>query len=250
MRLRGAGWWGGVVFVAVGVAGCGAGDRGGGEVPSAGGERVFCHGEGVDVTVLEHGRPATELSETGRAAVRGEGVGKLGDLGSWTIVDDTAVLMSVIRRLPPGTEGGAWEFVSVVWRDRVKAAGHPEERAGWYLSTSSRCDLRRIPAGLVGADVELDPAGAKPSAGARKVGLLVTEHACVSGQSAEGRIRVAVERTNEEVRLLVGVVRSTDPKAWTCIGNRPTRHTAELGEALGNRRLVDATSYPSRVLYP
>lgn len=70
--------------------------------------------------------------------------------------------------------------------------------------------------------------------------LVVEERACSGGDTAEGRIRVEVAVTDDEVRLDVSVV--PKPGAHTCPGNPGTPHVVSLDEPIGDRLVVDATS--------
>ncbi len=75
----------------------------------------------------------------------------------------------------------------------------------------------------------------------RAIPLLVTEEACASGQTADGRVRVdAVEYTADEVRVVL-VVRTLDG-GQTCQGNPLTAFVLELDEPLGDRQLVNAAT--------
>ncbi|GAA3198979.1 hypothetical protein [Actinocorallia longicatena] len=205
--------------------------------------QVYCHQDAVPLSALDRPRPATGLSADGRAALGGAGVGPVGDLASWSIVEDTPARMTLIRELGAGTEGGAYRLLSA---ERPQGAATGGAKGGWRLRVSSRCDLHRVPQGLGAADVVLDPAGPAVTRDAREVRLLVTEQACASGADAGGRIRASVERTATEVRLTIGVAGAGG--AQDCRGNPPTPYTADLGEPLGDRILVDASSHPPVML--
>jgi hypothetical protein len=74
---------------------------------------------------------------------------------------------------------------------------------------------------------------------------MVTERACASGQSSEGRIiGPQIEHFVDEKTLTITFqVRSLDG-AQECPGNPPTPVRVVLGEPLGNRRLLDGGREP------
>jgi hypothetical protein len=74
---------------------------------------------------------------------------------------------------------------------------------------------------------------------------MVTERACASGQSSEGRIvGPQIEHyVNDRTLTVTFQVRSLDG-VQACPGNPPTAVTVVLGEPLGNRRLLDGGREP------
>lgn len=219
-------------------------------------DQVFCHHNPVQVAALDAAKPATRLSADGQKALKGFEVGRIDDLHTWTILEDSSTRMALIRKLdkstPTGKAGGAYEYLLVGWFENLRLGDSPSEgRSAWMLKAHSRCDLRRVPEGLTAAEIALDPAHPAPTPSSRQVELLVTEQACASGRSAVGRVRATVEKTSDEVRLIIGVARS-DAMSNDCQGNPATPFTADLGEPLGDRTLIDATVYPPRELkiYP
>jgi hypothetical protein len=78
--------------------------------------------------------------------------------------------------------------------------------------------------------------------------LLVTERACNSGQTAEGRIRALVEPTDAAVIVTVAVV--PRPGDHTCQSNPPTPFVLDLPEPLGARALLDGGVEPPAVVVP
>ncbi|MGI5489410.1 hypothetical protein [Microtetraspora malaysiensis] len=215
----------------------------------AAGKIVMCHSQEVSLRALGEGRPATELGPNGRAALKGTEVRRIDELDTWTIVEESATRLALIRELArPQEEGGGMVFTHEFLD--VERFGEPDAdgRPGWHMRASSRCDLRRDLGELGVADVTLDPAAPPPGPDARRISVLVHERECASGQRADGRIRlVGVEPTAEEVRVVLGVQRvDAGGGVVTCQGNPATPFTVELDEPLGERVLTDASVYPPR----
>jgi hypothetical protein len=107
-------------------------------------------------------------------------------------------------------------------------------------------------AGCVGGDATVGPAQSADIRVATyleddmtEIPLRVTEKACASGRSAEGRIEVLeATLTDSELRLDVGVVPFAGDQQ--CPGNPETPYTLVLDEPLGPRDVVDANSQPNR----
>ncbi|GAA2786875.1 hypothetical protein [Nonomuraea dietziae] len=227
------------------AAGCGAGGTPGLSMEAA----HTCHGEDLPLDVLKRGRPATELGQDGREALRGTGVGPVGDLAAWRIVEDGTDRLTLVRQLerPDVREQGTRFTHALLKVERFGPRG-ADGRPGWHLRTSTRCDLRRKMDALGVADLTLDPA--RPLARTQgTVHLLVTERACASGRAAEGRVRVfSREETPQEVRLIIGV----EPQggARTCQRSPATPFAVELDAPLGDRVLKDVGVYPAREIGP
>jgi hypothetical protein len=83
-----------------------------------------------------------------------------------------------------------------------------------------------------------------PGPDTRTFDALVTERSCASGQSSEGRVvGPQIVRTDEMV-LVVFAVRPLPGLTFTCQGNPSTRVPVDLGEALGDRQLLDGGRLP------
>ena len=73
---------------------------------------------------------------------------------------------------------------------------------------------------------------------------LVTELACAGGRSADGRVvEPWVAADPEQVVVVFAVVASEGVQ--TCPSNPASRVTVDLGEPLGNRRLLDGGRFPA-----
>jgi hypothetical protein len=225
----------------LGVSGCGV------ALPSAGTSTagLLCHSERVERGALEAARPASELGADGQAALQGHEVRGIGDPAKWTVLEESADDVVLIRELsePHGSGGGQMPTHELLAIENL-GTGNPDGIDGWHLRTSSWCDLRRDLGRLGSTDLALDPE-ALPREEATSVALLVTERACASGEPATGRIEVVdVARTDSELQVVLGVEQVRGSAA--CPGNPPTPFTLELEEPLGARTLVDASAYPSR----
>ena len=75
--------------------------------------------------------------------------------------------------------------------------------------------------------------------GATEVPIVVKEHGCASGRSAEGRIRAEVDHRLDAVVIAIGVRPLGGDQ--TCPGNPDTPYTVELDEPLGRRPIEGAT---------
>lgn len=115
---------------------------------------------------------------------------------------------------------------------------------GWEVADYGQCrpsvDLAE---GLVVAEWTLDPAQPAPGPATQTFEALVTEQSCNSGQPADGRI-VGPEIVKSEGMLLVIFATRPRPGGQDCQGNPSTRTTVDLGEPLGNRRLLDGGRFP------
>lgn len=114
----------------------------------------------------------------------------------------------------------------------------------WQPSQWGECAPQaELPPGLGLATWRID--GGAPGPEARTINALVTELACASGQSSEGRV-VAPEITYGPDFILVGfAVRGLDG-AQTCQGNPSVAYTIALSEPVGDRRVYDAGQLPPR----
>jgi hypothetical protein len=218
------------------VAGCGT--------PLADAESAYtCHDRPIPLDVMSTGRPATQLGPDGRAALKGHEVRPVKDLDTWRIVEETGERVALIKEFDEPQERGnatvTHDFLVVERFGPPAADGRPS----WHMRSSGGCNLQRDLGDLGVAEVTLD--AARPATG-NSLHLLVTEQACVSGQSADGRIRVVgLEETDRDVRLVIGVERAPGD-VHNCLGNPATPYTVELSRPLGDRVPRDAGLHPMR----
>jgi hypothetical protein len=202
-----------------------------------------CHDRPIPLDVMSTGRPATQLGPDGRAALKGHEVRPVKDLDTWRIVEETGERVALIKEFDEPQERGnatvTHDFLVVERFGPPAADGRPS----WHMRSSGGCNLQRDLGDLGVAEVTLD--AARPATG-NSLHLLVTEQACVSGQSADGRIRVVgLEETDRDVRLVIGVERAPGD-VHNCLGNPATPYTVELSRPLGDRVPRDAGLHPMR----
>ena len=227
------------------VAGCGTPPTEAGKPPPAStAEPTYtCHEQPIPPDIMSTGRPATQLGPDGRAALKGQEVREVGDLAKWRIVEETGERLAIIKEF----DGPQQRWTTSVTHDflMVERFGPPDAdgRPSWHLRSSGGCNLQRDLGDLGVAELTLDPA--KPPSG-NALHLLVTERACASGRSANGRIRVVLlEESDRDVRLVIGVSRAPGD-VHNCIGNPATPYTVELSRPLGDRVPYDTGLHPMR----
>jgi hypothetical protein len=149
--------------------------------------------------------------------------------------DDAALFLLEVAR-PDGSS--AW------WRAHFSRSGD-----GWALVDTGTCELRPFfGEGLGPGAWELAP-GAGPTPETTTLTVLVTELACASGQSAEGRVtEPALAYDGASVTIYFAV--ETLPGNHTCQGNPPLAAEVELAEPLGERVLLDGSTYPPVQRWP
>jgi hypothetical protein len=132
----------------------------------------------------------------------------------------------------------AAEFILVEGDLRLKMV-HVDDASGpWKVGGWGDCLPQLVLAeGLGLAGWEWGGAG-EPTAGTTAFDALVTELACASGQSAEGRIVGPQIVRATDVVLVVFAVRPR-PGGQDCQGNPSTRVPVNIGEPLGDRELID-----------
>ncbi|MBU4517720.1 MAG: hypothetical protein KJ776_15970 [Proteobacteria bacterium] len=228
-------------MLAAALAGCATGTGSGGASGS-----YDCLGTPIPADAVTDPRPATELDEDGRAALRGLEVPTI-DPVEWTIASAGPEQVVLLRKLAEPEDLGAGDVrthermvISI-----VDAPNIPNSPA-WMLSAHGTCALATDTPGAGTATVTLDPAQ-PPDPASTDVPLLVTERACNSGLDAEGRIEVASLRETDAV---VEVIITVRPRGGgqDCQGNPPTPFTLTLDEPLGDRDLLDASVAPPRFI--
>ena len=99
--------------------------------------------------------------------------------------------------------------------------------------------------GAVAAPWNLDRGQAPVGPDTRRLEIGVLERSCASGHSAEGRIAPpTVDYLTDTVVIVIGVV--PRPGGQDCQGNPVTPFVVELSEPLGERRLLDGSTFPLR----
>ncbi len=85
-----------------------------------------------------------------------------------------------------------------------------------------------------------------PAPDATTIALLVNGRACSGGQLLGDRLREPVIVDGDETVGLLFTADPLPPGFYTCLGGPPDEVTIDLGEPLGDRALVDLSSYPAR----
>lgn len=136
----------------------------------------------------------------------------------------------------PDHEGG---FAEVSFRR--KTDGGPFE----YGGSSHSCTPSVVVSGrnLVEFDLAVP---APPSPDAVRVEVLVTERACTNGAPIGDRLLPPEVRYRETSVEVLFTARPLEGHTFTCPGISPERAVLELDEAIGTRRLLDASRYPPR----
>jgi hypothetical protein len=117
---------------------------------------------------------------------------------------------------------------------------------GWFLDLSGACSMSpALPEGVGKASWWIDPAAGSPDADATFVSAFVLEEACASGKSPAGRVLPPVIAASDTAISVLIAVRKR-PGGQDCPGNSPLAIKVDLGEAIGDRKLLDAGEFPPR----
>jgi hypothetical protein len=198
-----------------------------------------CNGRPVSRAAFEERAPLSGSARTALAeAARADGreMDLSADAG-WFTLTESVLQIEVLRALPEledlenGEIPSDHEYLAVTLGD-TEGGGR-----SWRTRSSSPCALRLDLGGSRGPTVVLAHA---PDLASRDLDLLVSEHACTSGESAEGRIEVvSLEESADRVEVLLGV-RPRGSGFASCQGVPGTPFTISLAEPLGDREVVDA----------
>lgn len=116
-------------------------------------------------------------------------------------------------------------------------------QSGWEVDSYGACRPSVVLNGLGNASWMLDPDLPQPDASDTEFVALVTERACASGQSSEGRVSPPVILYEADRILVIFGVRPL-PGAQRCPGNPSTRVVVHLDQPIGARRLFDGSFLP------
>jgi hypothetical protein len=224
------------------VAGCGTAPSSAGSVDTVAlppdreaALRYTCGGIPFAAAAIE-GNSSDELAEDPTAAALRAHLAKadmdidwLPDSG-WTFVGRDATHAEYV------TDGGDQGFFSVTLAKEVG----PWQVTGW----GGCSPMRVLPEGVGNASWAVAP-GQSIGPATMRFEALVTEQACASGRSSEGRVvGPDILEVDDEMLVTFGV-RSL-PGDQECPGNAPTRVVIVLPEPLGDRRLLDGSTLPPR----
>jgi hypothetical protein len=165
------------------------------------------------------------------AALRAEilGVRRIPDRG-WVRV---ANLADRVLFVAPEVDGQGYTALGFELRD-----------GAWKLDVAGSCEPRVVaPAGVNLAAWRLDPAFPSPAAGDRLIRILITEQACASGRSPEGRVQPPIV-VRSETAMTITILVTQRPGNRDCPGNPEFPVAVELPEPLGGRPLFDGGTFP------
>lgn len=175
-----------------------------------------------DLSSLPAGVALAEFIESGQ-----DGEEILPKRGHWHVVgadDATASFVAAVPGDPPyvdarvAKDGGAWRVVG--WGQcRPRVAFEGTGAATWVLGSEN----------------------VEPSA--TSFVAAVTEMACASGRSSEGRVNEPMILYRPDAVVVIFTVDPL-PGGQNCPSNPPTRVKVELSEPLGDRKLLDGGMYP------
>ena len=187
------------------------------------------------------------------AALSGPGLAELG------ADPPAAILRSTLATAPAETPfpGHGWHRVLDDARGVLFVAAGTDGTTWWQVHVGilggvlqaidqGECRLAvTAPAGISYGRWWLDPVALPPSPETREVAILVRETACAGGHSPEGRVLApTIVVHGDAIDVTIGI--RQQPGEHDCPGNHGYRMRLKLPEALGARRLFDASSYPPR----
>lgn len=143
-----------------------------------------------------------------------------------------------------GFDGSTAEFASVGPDLAMTVVFVSNDGAGWKVSGWGGCQPEVVLGpGLGAAEWTWGGPGA-PGPDTQVFDALVTERACASGKPADGRgVGPAIVKSADTV-LVIFAVRPLGGEFQTCPSNPSSRVTVDLGEPLGDRRLLDGGRLP------
>jgi hypothetical protein len=143
-----------------------------------------------------------------------------------------------------GADGHQAEFVAAGGDDGPFTVTLTNEPGGWRVSGWGGCTPRvALANGLGPAEWTLVPNEPRPVAETRVFDAMVGELSCASGRSPEGRVVGPQFAKSDQMILVIFAVRML-PGGQDCPGAPSARVTVDLGEPLGDRRLLDGGRFP------
>lgn len=201
-------------------------------ITRAAADHYFCDLRTIPRKVLTHGRPATELSPTGRAALRGRD--------------------EIIRRLP---EPRVHRPGHIVTRELLQIRATRKDRLRdpdtWEEDYRTTCRLERDYPGFDAVDLRVDPDEPAPGPDSTTIPLEVSPRYGCSGSDAWRDIRVVetqVRRHHIGVAVVVIEPEPVPPGVGCSAVGHIFSHELQLPEPLGHRRLLDISVYPSQTI--
>ena len=186
-----------------------------------------------------------------------------GPIGAERTADPAAVaLRRLFRKIPQYIFGerGPWRLLLRTPHVAVFASGglpvvkiaalEKNERGRWrYAGSTSGCAPHVVRTGFSGSELELDPAYPLPAPTDTTLHLLVTESACASGQPSDDRVLPPTIYARPRAITITYFVKPLRG-FQNCQGNPPAAVELDLGEPLGDRRLMDGQTVISKQRFP
>jgi hypothetical protein len=142
-----------------------------------------------------------------------------------------------------GADAAGAEYVTLGGELGMKSVSVELGPAGWKVTGWGDCRPRLVlPPGVGDAEWTWGGPGA-PGPDTRRFEALVSEMSCAGGQSPLGRILGPDVIATADSVIVIFAVRQLGG-AQTCPGIAPTRVAVDLGQALGNRTLLDGGRLP------
>lgn len=213
-----------------------------GAVGAAAGGEVECHGVTYDPAGLAEAPLATSLPDGPLTALDDGGEPAFDPGQDWRVVHESTARVDLVRELDEPLDQGGGDVRTHEVRSIEVIDGATNVPDGtWMLTLAGPCAQRVVGGSdVAAADLAL---AETPDPDATTLALLVTERACASEQSADGRIEVlALEETATEIRLRIGV--RPLPGAQNCPSNPPTPFQVDLQGTVGTRVILDVAVEP------
>jgi len=182
--------------------------------------------------------PDSDLGTAVRTTARPPIAARLSE--GWTLLGQVGSTAHLMIWLKPAAESANMAD------DGMIVATYEHETDGtWSFRSAGDCDpARAFDDGLYPATWALP--GARPGPEATSITILVTERACASGHSSEGRLADPIVEYRDDAVLITTRVEPPVGDMFTCLGNPATEVTVELDEPLGDRQLLDGMWFPAR----
>ncbi len=142
-----------------------------------------------------------------------------------------------------GIDAAGAEFVTVGGDLGMKSISLENQATGWHVAGWGDCRPNLVlPEGIGTADWTWGSPG-RPGPDTQRFTALVTERACASGRSPEGRIvGPAIVPSGDTLLVMFGVRQM--PGAQNCPSNPSFPTEVDLGAPLGDRKLLDGGHLP------
>ena len=224
----------------------GSGVFGGGQKTVQPAGLIGCWGQGIGFSpqVLTSAQAAAETADTGPAAALRADLGQEPDMpaSGWVIVSESDSQVMFIAREPTIADARYAEVTVQRGTSLSGAVGAD----GWQVAGSGGCQLMAVPpSGYTTGTWSLDPSVAY-SATATELSIDVSELACSSGTSPEGRIVTSVDygQTSVAVTVFVRSLSGAQTCQLTISATPEPPYVVHLDQPVESRDLVDGGTWP------